>query len=151
MPMAGLVGYEAPWVGVRGNRDYVADLDRLAAAGRGGRMVDYFMTKMIGVPFFVPAMFRLMRATWSKLSAVGPTIRYDARVMGGDFEVPADELARIAVPTLVAWGSKAAPEMAAANARVADTIPGAQRQVLEGQTHDVQPAALAPVVRDFFA
>jgi hypothetical protein len=41
--------------------------------------------------------------------------------------------------------------MAAANARVADTVPGAQRRVLEGQTHDVQPAALAPVVRDFFA
>ena len=59
-------------------------------------MVDYFMTKMIGVPFFVPAMFRLMRATWSKLSAVGPTIRYDARIMGGDFEVPVDELAMLA-------------------------------------------------------
>ncbi|MGN6502822.1 MAG: alpha/beta fold hydrolase [Pseudolysinimonas sp.] len=151
MPMRGLIGYEAPWVGVRGNRDYVADLDRLAADGRGGRMVDYFMTKMIGVPFFVPAMFRLMRATWSKLSAVGPTIRYDARVMGGDFEVPVDELARIAAPTLVVWGSKAAPEMAGANRRVADTIPGAEHRVLEGQTHDVSPTALAPVVRDFFA
>lgn len=150
-PMRGLAGYEAPWVGRRGNRDYLADLDRLAAEGRGGRMVDYFMTKMIGAPFFMPAMFRLMRATWSKLSAVGPTIRYDARVMGGDFEIPVEELATITVPTLVVWGSKAAPEMAAANTRVADTIPGSERRVLEGQTHDVQPAALAPVVRDFFA
>jgi hypothetical protein len=41
--------------------------------------------------------------------------------------------------------------MVAANSRVADTIPGSTRRVLEGQTHDVQPAALAPVVRDFFA
>lgn len=151
VPMRKLAGYESPWVGRRGGRDYVADLDRLAAAGQGGKMVDYFMTKMIGAPFFVPVMFRLMGANWKKLQAVGPTIRYDARVMGGDFEVPAAELSTISVPVLVAWGGKAAKEMVAGNTRVADAIPGAERRVLEGQTHNVSPAALAPVLRDFFA
>jgi pimeloyl-ACP methyl ester carboxylesterase len=71
--------------------------------------------------------------------------------MGGDFEVPVAELARIAVPALVVWGSKAAKEMAAGNTKVADSIPGAERRVLEGQTHNVTPAALAPVVEEFFS
>jgi len=149
--MAKLVGYEAPWVGLRGGRDYVADLDRLSAAGRGDKMVDYFMTKMIGAPFFVPLMFRLMGANWRKLRAAGPTIRYDARVMGGDFEVPTAELAKVGVETLVVWGGKAAKEMVAGNSKVAASIPGAQSRVLEGQTHNVSPAALVPVLREFFA
>ena len=149
--MRKLVGYEAPWVGVRGGRDYVADLDRLNAAGRGDKMVDYFMTKMIGAPFFVPVMFRLMGANWKKLRAVGPTIRYDARVMGGDFEVPAAELAKVAVPTMVVWGSKAAKEMVAGNQKVAASIPGARHRVLDGQTHNVTPAALHPVLTEFLA
>jgi pimeloyl-ACP methyl ester carboxylesterase len=149
VPMTTLVGYESPWTGVRGGRDYIGDLDRLAAAGKGGAMIDYFMTKMIGAPFFVPVMFRLMGANWKKLQAVGPTIRYDARVMGAEFEVPVAELEKVRVPTLVAWGGKAAPEMAAANARVAEAIPGARAEVLAGQTHQVAPAALGALVREF--
>lgn len=151
VPMRRLIGYEAPWVGRRGGRDYVRDLDALHAQGKDGAMIDYFMVKMIGAPFFVPVMFRLMGRNWAKLKAVGPTLRYDARVMGGDFEVPVAELERIPVPTLVAWGSKAAPEMSSANERVAAAIPGAQHRVLEGQTHNVAPAALAPIVEEFFA
>lgn len=151
MTMRKLVGYEAPWVGLRGGRDYVADLDALAAAGRGDKMVDYFMTKMIGAPFFMPLMFRLMGANWRKLKATGPTIRYDARVMGGDFEVPAGELARIGVPTMVVWGSKAATEMTEGNRRVAAAIPAAQHRILDGQTHNVAPAALHPVLTEFLA
>jgi pimeloyl-ACP methyl ester carboxylesterase len=149
--MRKLVGYEAPWVGLRDGRDYVADLDRLNAAGRGDKMIDYFMTKMIGAPFFVPVIFRLMGANWKKLKAVGPTIRYDARVMGGDFEVPAGELANVTVPTMVVWGSKAAKEMVAGNQKVAASIPGAQHRILDGQTHNVTPAALHPVLTEFFA
>jgi pimeloyl-ACP methyl ester carboxylesterase len=151
VPMKKLIGYEAPYVGRRGGRDYVADLDALAAAGRGDKMVDYFMTKMIGAPFFVPVMFRLMGADWKKLKATGTTIRYDARVMGGDFEVPAGELAKVKVPTMVVWGSKAPTEMAEGNRKVAATVPGAQHRILDGQTHNVGPAALHPVLTEFLA
>lgn len=150
-PIGKLIGYESPWVGRRGGRDYVSDLDRLNAEGRHGKMVDYFMVKMIGAPFFVPVMFRLMGASWKKLKSVAPTLRYDARVMGGDFEVPVDELSRITVPTTVVWGSKAAPQMADGNQRAAAAIPGARHRILEGQTHNVAPAALHPVVSEFFA
>jgi pimeloyl-ACP methyl ester carboxylesterase len=151
VPMTKLIGYECPWVGLRGGRDYIADLDRLYAAGQNGKMIDYFMVTMIGAPFFVPLMFRFMGKNWANLKSVGPTLRYDARVMGGDFEVPADELARIGVPTMVAWGGKAAKEMVGANEKVARSIPGSVTRVLEGQTHNVEPKAIAPVVAEFFA
>jgi pimeloyl-ACP methyl ester carboxylesterase len=151
VPMLKLIGYEAPWVGLRGGRDYVADLDRLNAEGKPAKMIDYFMVKMIGAPFFMPLMFRFMGKAWKQLQSVGSTIRYDARVMGGDFEVPTAELKNVTVPTLVVWGSKAAKEMVAGNEKVAAAIPGAGHRILEGQTHNVAPAALHPVLTRFFA
>jgi pimeloyl-ACP methyl ester carboxylesterase len=74
---------------------------------------------------------------------VAPTLRYDAAVMG-DFTVPEAELAGVAVPTLALCGSKAAPEMRAAQQKVAAAIPGAEHAVLAGQSHQVSPAALKP-------
>lgn len=150
VPMRRLIGYEAPWVGLRKNRDgsekpYHADLDRLIAAGQNGKAISYFMVDMIGAPRFMPLMMRIMAAKeWGKLLAVAPTLRYDAAVMGPRFEVPADELARIRIPALALGGGKAAPEMLAAQERIAAAIPGAEHAVLEGQTHQVSPAALRP-------
>lgn len=150
VPMAKLIGYEAPYVGRRGGRDYAADLDRLIDAGRNGKAVDYFMVKMVGAPFFVPAMFRFMGKVWAQMKEVAPTLRYDARVMG-DFEVPEAEFSKIRVPVLVAWGGKAAPAMAKANAAIAAAIPGAEHSILDGQTHNVSPDALRPELVRFFA
>lgn len=155
VPMRRLVGYEAPYVGRRpGKRgetlDYLADLDAFIARGDNGKAVDYFMVKMVGGPAFLPLVFRLMRGPWAKLRATAPTLRYEARVMGGTFDAPVDELAHIDVPTLVVWGGKAAPEMVAGNETVAAAIPGSQSRVLEGQTHNVSPGALVPVLRTHF-
>jgi pimeloyl-ACP methyl ester carboxylesterase len=156
VPMRRVIGYEAPWVGLRAKkdgslRDYHADLDRLIEAGENGATISYFMVDMIGAPRFVPLMMRVMAAKeWTKLLAVAPTLRYDAAVMGASFTVPADELARIAVPALVLCGGKAAPEMRAAQEHVARAIPGAEHGVLAGQTHQVSPAALEPEILRFF-
>ncbi len=151
VPMAKLIGYEAPYVGRRGGRDYVADLDRLIDEGKNGKAVDYFMVKMVGAPFFVPVVFRLMSKLWPKMKQIAPTLRYDARVMGGDFEVPTAEFAKITVPVLTLWGSKAAREMSKANAAIAEAIPGAKHSILDGQTHNVTPEALRPEIVGFFA
>lgn len=155
VPMRGLIGYEAPWVGLRRTKDgsakdYHSDLDRLLDAGENGKAISYFMVDMIGAPRFVPLLMRIMAAKdWAKLRAVAPTLRYDAAVMG-DFTVPEAELARVAVPVLALCGSKAAPEMLAAQEKVASTIPGAGHAVLAGQTHQVSPAALKPEFLRFF-
>jgi pimeloyl-ACP methyl ester carboxylesterase len=149
VPMRKLIGYEAPWVGLRTNKDgsakdYHGDLDRLIDDGENGTAISYFMVDMIGAPRFVPLMMRVMAAKeWRKLLKVAPTLRHDADVMG-DFTVPGAELATVAVPTLVLCGSKAAPAMLAAQEKVAAAIPGAEHAVLAGQTHQVSPAALKP-------
>jgi pimeloyl-ACP methyl ester carboxylesterase len=96
-------------------------------------------------------MFRLMRRLWPQMKQIAPTLRYDARVMGGDFEVPTAELKKIRIPALAIWGSKAKPEMSKANAAIAEAIPGAGHRILEGQTHNVTPAALRPEIVEFFA
>lgn len=150
VPMWKLIGYEAPWVGLRTNKDgstkdYHADLDRLIDTGQNAKAISYFMVDMIGAPKIMPLMMRIMAAKeWTKLLAVAPTLRYDAAVMGASFTVPADELATVTVPVLALCGSKGAPEMLAAQERIAEVVPGAEHAVLAGQTHQVSPAALRP-------
>jgi len=149
VPMRRLIGYEAPWVGLRTNKDgsakdYHGDLDRLIDAGENGKAISYFMVDMIGAPRFVPLMMRVIAAKeWAKLLKVAPTLRHDAAVMG-DFTVPASELGRVSVPALALAGSKGAPRMRAAQEEIAAAIPGAEHAVLAGQTHQVAPAALKP-------
>jgi pimeloyl-ACP methyl ester carboxylesterase len=92
-----------------------------------------------------------MGKLWPQLKQIAPTLRYDARVMGGDFEVPTGELKKVTVPVLTIWGSKAAPEMSKANAAIAEAIPGAEHRILDGQTHNVTPEALKPELARFFS
>lgn len=156
VPIRRLMGYEAPWVGLRRNRDgsqrdYIGTLDSLIATGQHGKAVDYFMVKMVKGPFFLPLMMRSMRKVWSQLTAVAPTLTNDARVMGAAFTAPTDELARVQVPTLVLCGGKADADMTDAQRTVADAIPGARHATLPGQTHQVSPDALRPHLVDFAA
>jgi pimeloyl-ACP methyl ester carboxylesterase len=156
VPMRSLVGYEAPYFGLRPGKDgapldFVGDLDSLIAAGENGKAVDYFMVKMVKGPWFMPLMMRSMRKVWKQLLVVAPTLPYDARVMNGDFQVPAERFRGIRIPTLVLVGGKAAEEMKTAQLTIAATIPGARHAVLEGQTHQVSPAALGPAAVEFFA
>jgi pimeloyl-ACP methyl ester carboxylesterase len=155
VPIRAIVGYETPWVGRRPGRDgtpldYVADLDRLIADGENGKAVDYFMVKMVDAGWFMPLLLRSMRKVWKQLVAVAPTLPYDARVMGGDFEPPIDELGGLRLPVLVVVGGKAAPEMRKAQETIAATVPGARLEVLDGQTHMVAAGALGPLAVEFF-
>lgn len=154
--MRKLVGYEAPWVGLRTAkdgtpRDYLGELRALLARGENGKAVGYFMVKMVGGPFFLPLVMRLMPKVWTQLQATATTLPYDADVMGGQFEAPLDELARITVPSLVLCGGKSPTAMKTAQQTVAATIPGAQYRTLPGQTHQVSAGALAPVLAEFFS
>jgi pimeloyl-ACP methyl ester carboxylesterase len=156
VPMRRLIGYEAPWVGLRPGKNgapknYHADLDRLIDQGKNAAAVAYFMVDMIGAPRFMPLLMPLMAGkAYKRMIAVAPTLRYDAAIMGATFTVPEAELAAVTVPTLVLCGSKAAPEMLAAQQRVAAAIPGAEHRVLDGQTHQVSPSALLPEFIRFF-
>jgi pimeloyl-ACP methyl ester carboxylesterase len=154
VPMRALASYEAPFVGLRPGKDgkpkdYLGDLEALIASGKRGEAVGYFLVQMIGAPPFVPIMMRLMPKVWRNMQAVAPSLVYDARVMDR-FELPTEELSRISVPTLALAGSKGKPEMKAAQEGIARAVPDSEHGILEGQTHQVSPKALAPVLDDFF-
>ena len=148
-----VVAYEPPFVGASGRRngaEHEAELEKRVAAGDRGGAVKYFMRDMVGVPAPAVVMMRLMPWIWRKLTAVAHTLPYDAAVMRG-FEGPTARLASIKVPTLALHGSKTDPRLKKATRAVADAVPGAQYRTLDGQTHNVNPAVLAPAVTEFFA
>jgi len=92
-----------------------------------------------------------MRQTpiWPLFEAVAPTLAYDDAIMG-DGAVPTARLASITVPTLVMAGGASPAFMLDAAQEAAHALPGAGLRILEGQTHDVAPEVLAPVLVEFF-
>ena len=146
-----VIAYEPPYVddgGRNGDNDHERRLKSLVAAGHRGGAVRYFMRSMVGVPAPFVVMMQVMPWIWRKLKAVAHTLPYDAELMTG-FKVPRGRLASVRVPTLVMHGSKTDVRLAQATRAVADAIPGAQCRILEGQTHNVSPAALTPAVVEF--
>jgi pimeloyl-ACP methyl ester carboxylesterase len=153
LPIQKVVAYEPPYVD-DGDRDggvlHQRELESRLAAGDRAGAVTYFMRSMVGVPAPFVVMMKLMPSTWRKMKAVAHTLPYDAAVMSG-FKVPAARLARVNVPTLALHGSRTDVRLQKAARAVAAAVPGAQLRSLEGQTHNVAPAVLAPVVVQFLA
>ena len=87
------------------------------------------------------------RASNAPLAAL---LAYDATIMG-DYSLPAERIAAINVPTLVIDGGASFPFLRATANAIAKILPNGQRHTLEGQTHNVAPEAIAPVLRDFFS
>ena len=120
----------------------------LVSAGRRGDAVEYFMAKVVGLPpeFVVQAR---NAPWWPDQEALAHTLAYDATIMG-DYSLPAGRAASVTVPTLVIDGGASFGWIGTTAQKLANTIPNAQRLTLEGQTHDVAPQAIAPVLVDFF-
>lgn len=148
--------YEAPFV-VDASRppvpaDYLARMEALLAANRRGAAVKHFMRAGVGVPAPVVAIMPLMPA-WSKLKAVAHTLPYDTLLTiesQTGKPLQAGRWSSATVPTLVVVGGKSPAWMRSAMKALANALPNAQLQTLEGQTHIVKPAVLAPVLTAFF-
>ena len=143
--------WEPPFI-VEGSRpkvrsDYKAHLTSLLKEGRRGDMVEAFFTDAVGMPAHFVAQMR-QAPWWSGQEALAHTIIYDATIMG-DYSLPRAELARIKVTTMVidggasSWLTRSADEVASA-------LPKGQRRTLAGQQHNVEPAAIAPALAEFF-
>jgi len=155
LPITKLALFEPPFV-VDDSRpplpgDYVERLDAANAAGRPGDAVEVFMTAAVGMPAeFVGGMRQ--GPFWPALEAVAPTIAYDGRIMGTTMSgapLPTDRWAGVKVPTLVMYGKGTAPSLIAAAQALAELLPTATLQPVEGEQHNVEAAVLAPVLRDF--
>jgi pimeloyl-ACP methyl ester carboxylesterase len=154
-----LAVYEVPYNmaddGPQRQREYAETLEGLLAEGRRGDAAELFM-RVAGASEEMVAGAR-SSPVWPGLEALAHTLAYDAACMGNG-QPPTDRLARITRPTLVATGGASAESFVggggdffdrAADA-IAASVPSARRETLAGQTHMVDPKALAPVLERFF-
>ena len=131
--------------------DYVERLRGFLAADRRGDAVEYFMTAAVGLPGEFVAPMREM-PVWTALEAAADTLPYDGAIVAPDMtgDKPARaEWTPVAVATLVLDGATS-PWLSQGADGLASALPNAQRRTLAGQQHDVDAAALAPVLIDFF-
>jgi pimeloyl-ACP methyl ester carboxylesterase len=128
-----------------------ADLpDRLAelvAAGRRGDAVELYQTEAVGIPPEVVAEFRAAPFR-PALETLAHTLVYDATIVG-DLSLPAELLTSLQTPTLVLSGGESPPFLRAAARAVAEALPNGRLATLPGQTHDIRPEAVAPVLAEF--
>jgi pimeloyl-ACP methyl ester carboxylesterase len=124
-------------------------LTELISSGRRGDAVELFQTEMVGIPAEIVAQLR-QAPFRPALENIAHTLVYEATLLG-DMSVVAEQLPSITVPTLVISGGHIQARMRSAAQTLADALPNAQHRSLEGQTHDIVPAVLAPMLEEFFA
>ena len=149
--------YEPPFV-VDASRtpvpqDFVKRVTAMVAEGRRGDAVEYFMVDAVGVP--AEQLPRMRQAPmWPGLEKVAHTLAYEGLVMGSTQAgkpLPDQRWATATAPILVISGGRSEPWLRNAADALADVLPHAERQTLEGQDHGVQAVAIAPVLAEYFA
>jgi pimeloyl-ACP methyl ester carboxylesterase len=152
LPVRRLALWEPPY-NVNGRPDLPADTAsvyrELVEAGRRGDAAEYFMAKVVGMPPEFVAQAR-QAPWWAQQEAIAHTLAYDATIMG-DYTLPVDVAKAVTVPTLIVVGGASFGFMRETADALAELIPNAQVVAVEGQAHNVDPAALAPVLKRFFA
>jgi pimeloyl-ACP methyl ester carboxylesterase len=144
--------YEPPYIvgdsRPRPPADTAAIYTELVSAGRRGDAVEYFMTKVVGLPDEFAAQAR-NSPWWPAQEALAHTLAYDATIMG-DYSLPTDLAASVATPTLVIAGGATWDWLRDTAQVLVDALPNGKYRIIEGQSHDVAPEALAPVLEEFF-
>ncbi len=132
--------------------DYVDQLARLAAEGRRGDAVEYFLVKGTGVPAEYVAPMR-QAPFWPGMEAVAHTLAYDGAftvdVMRGKPLSPS-RWETVTIPVLVMNGGASPSWVQISTQALAGALKNAQRRTLEGQDHAYDPAILAPALEEFF-
>jgi pimeloyl-ACP methyl ester carboxylesterase len=131
--------------------DYVDQVNAMVASGRRGDAVALFM-KVVGVPEELIPQMRAM-PMWPDMEKVAHTLAYDGTIMGDNQSgkpLAPKQWTSVTSPTLVIVGGESEPFFHHGAQALVEVLPNARRQVLEGQSHGVDAAPLAPVLVDFF-
>jgi pimeloyl-ACP methyl ester carboxylesterase len=155
-PVAKIALYEPPYdsnpASVPAWDNYRTKLKQYISEDRRGEAIVLFM-QLVGLP---EGMINGMRQQpmWAGLEKIAPTLILDSDAMGGDTRaVPTQRAEALKVPALILDGGgnlTAMPFMHASATALAKAIPHAEHRTLEGQTHDVKPQVLAPLLTEFF-
>jgi pimeloyl-ACP methyl ester carboxylesterase len=148
LPIARLALWEPPY-SVNGRPDLPDDGGGWGEPGRRGDAAEYFMAKVVGLPPEFVAGAR-QAPWWARQEALAHTLAYDATIMG-DYTIPVEVAKAVPVPTLIAVGGASPGFFAETSDALARLIPNAQQITIEGQEHNIDPTALAPVLVRFFA
>lgn len=143
--------WEPPYI-LEGTRppvpaDYKAQISSLIDSDRRGDALEYFMVQIVGMPAQFVAPMR-QSPFWGFMENMAHVIVYEADVMG-DYSLPTARLAAISAPTLLIDGGQS-PWISASADAAAKVIPHAERRTLANQPHNVDAAAIAPVLSEFF-
>ncbi len=126
---------------------YKEQLTDLLTQGRRGDMVELFLTAAVGMPAELVAPMR-QAPFWAAQEAHAHTLIYDSLLVG-DYSLPKERVAKVAVPTLVIDG-ETIPWMSHAAQVLANIMPNAQRHTIAGQPHNVEASVMVPVLVNFF-
>jgi pimeloyl-ACP methyl ester carboxylesterase len=132
--------------------DYPERLHDLLAADRRGDAAELFSTDVMRLPAEAVAQMR-SGPFWGELEKVAPALEYEAALYGDVLSgkpLSPERWGSVGAPTLVIDGGASLTMMHTGADALASVLPNARRQTLEGQTHDVAPEVLAPVLAEFF-
>ncbi|MFE5664907.1 alpha/beta fold hydrolase [Streptomyces niveus] len=146
--------------------DYVQSIRDFVAAGHRGQAVALFMTEAVGIPAeYVDAMKNapappaaeegeIQPPSWADMEKIAHTLAYDGLVMGDTMSgkpLPVGLWSGVRAPVLVVGGGESEAFMRAGAESAAGLLAGGEYRELPGQSHQFDPAALAPVLREFLA
>jgi pimeloyl-ACP methyl ester carboxylesterase len=144
--------WEPPFIAdpnARPPRDTVQQYERMVGEGRRGDAVEYFMTQVVRLPADFAAFART-QPWWADQEKIAHTLAYDGRIMG-DYSLPLETAAAVAVPTIVLAGSASMPFMSETANELARVLPNGQARILDGQEHNVDPTVIGPALAEFLA
>jgi pimeloyl-ACP methyl ester carboxylesterase len=162
-----LAVYEPPFIVDDNDRQATSQIaaqltERLAKGDRGGAVS--FWLGMSTPPDALAAM--RAEPAWASFEALAHTLAYDLTIVRDALSadpLPAAATARPASATAARWAAATMPALALDGAEspwwvgdhavgtLTETLPNARRRTLARQGGDVDPAALAPVLIEFFA
>jgi pimeloyl-ACP methyl ester carboxylesterase len=140
-----LAFYDPPPTGARAG-ELAPQLTEMIAADRRGDAVELFQIEAVGIPATIVAQMR--NAPFRPaLEKIAHTLIYDSTLLQA---LPTELIASVHVPTLVIDGEQSHPLLRQAAHSLANALPNGHYRTLQGQGHDIVPAAVTPVLEEFF-